>query len=178
MIIVNVSQRPISRTPVGRGNRFGIYFHFWRQQAAQSPRPRTLTPRVDGATVREGAAAATWSTLLARAAVSRGRLVRFTAVTTTVAFAALNATAVIGQVADTTARSLAATCANCHGTGGVSAGGLPSLAGRPREEIVRTMQEFKSDARPATVMNQLAKGYTDEQVAAIAAWFAAQNAPK
>jgi cytochrome c553 len=40
------------------------------------------------------------------------------------------------------------------------------------------MQEFKSGARQGTVMNQLAKGYTDEQIDALAGWFAAQRAPK
>lgn len=88
------------------------------------------------------------------------------------------ATTALGQSADAAARSLAATCANCHGTGGVSVGEMPSLAGKPREETVRMLREFKSGARPATVMNQLAKGYTDEQIEALAGWFAAQRAPK
>ena len=82
-----------------------------------------------------------------------------------VAIAVLGWTIAIAQVGDAkSARSLAASCANCHGTGGVSVGDVESLAGKPREEIVRKMQEFKSGARPATVMNQLAKGYTDEQI--------------
>jgi cytochrome c553 len=72
-------------------------------------------------------------------------------------------------------RSLAATCANCHGTGGVSAGEVPSLAGASKEDIVRKMKEFKSGARPATIMHQLAKGYTDEQIETLAAWFASQK---
>ena len=94
----------------------------------------------------------------------------------TFAAAALAATAAIGQGPDPkAARSLAATCANCHGTGGVSVGDVESLAGKPREEIVRKMQEFKSGARPGTIMNQLAKGYTDEQIEALAGWFAAQK---
>ena len=76
------------------------------------------------------------------------------------------------------ARSLAATCANCHGTDGTSAGEFESLAGKPRDEIVRKMQEFKSGARPATIMTQLAKGYTDEQIEALAGWFAAQKSAK
>ena len=93
-----------------------------------------------------------------------------------VAVAALGATIAIAQGADSkSARSLAATCANCHGTGGVSVGDVESLAGKPREEIVRKMQEFKSGARPATLMNQLAKGYTDEQIQALADWLAAQK---
>jgi cytochrome subunit of sulfide dehydrogenase len=89
------------------------------------------------------------------------------------------ATMTFGQATDTkAARSLAATCANCHGTGGVSVGDFESLAGKPREEIARKMQEFKSGARPGTIMNQLAKGYTDEQIDALAGWFAAQKPPR
>lgn len=72
-------------------------------------------------------------------------------------------------------RSLAATCANCHGTNGVSVGDVESLAGKPADDTVRKMQEFKSGARPATIMQQLAKGYTDEQIQAVATWFAAQK---
>lgn len=70
-------------------------------------------------------------------------------------------------------RNLAAACANCHGTDGRSAGGVPGLAGRDRTEIARLMQDFRSGKRPATVMHQIAKGYTDEQVEAIAAYLSA-----
>ena len=73
-------------------------------------------------------------------------------------------------------RSLAATCATCHGTNGVSVGEVESLAGKPKDEIVRKMQDFKSGAKPATVMHQLAKGYSDEQIQLVAGWFAAQKA--
>ncbi len=73
-------------------------------------------------------------------------------------------------------RNLAATCANCHGTNGVSAGPVESLAGKPKDEIVRKMQEYKKGTKPATVMTQLAKGYTDEQIEIVAGWFAAQKA--
>jgi cytochrome subunit of sulfide dehydrogenase len=77
----------------------------------------------------------------------------------------------------TLGRSLAATCANCHGTGGKAAAGsaIPGLAGRSRDEIVRAMSEFREGKRQATIMHQLAKGYTPEQVDAMAAWFAAQK---
>jgi cytochrome c553 len=73
------------------------------------------------------------------------------------------------------ARNLAATCANCHGTNGVSLGGFASLAGKPKDDLARTMREFKAGTRPATVMTQLAKGYTDEQIDLIAGWFALQK---
>ena len=74
------------------------------------------------------------------------------------------------------ARAMAATCAMCHGTNGRTAGGSPvaSLAGKPKDEMVQAMAQFKSGAKPATVMHQIAKGYTDEEIAAMAAYFAGQ----
>lgn len=72
-------------------------------------------------------------------------------------------------------RSLAATCANCHGTNGVSQGGTPSLAGVNKDVMSKMMKDFKSGARTGTVMPQLAKGYTDAQIDVLAAWFAAQK---
>ena len=77
---------------------------------------------------------------------------------------------------DTVARSLAATCANCHGAEGRSATKeVVSLAGLPKEHIVSQMRAFKDGTRPATVMHQLAKGYTDQQIELIAAYFAAKK---
>jgi cytochrome c553 len=72
-------------------------------------------------------------------------------------------------------RDPAASCAKCHGTDGRSAGITESLAGRPRDQIVTTVKLFREGKKPATIMNQIAKGYTDAQVEAIAAFFAAQK---
>jgi cytochrome c553 len=70
---------------------------------------------------------------------------------------------------------LAASCAMCHGTGGRSAGGNEPLAGMPKEELIRKFSEFRSGAKPATVMHQIAKGYTDPQLNLIAEYFSAQK---
>jgi sulfide dehydrogenase cytochrome subunit len=74
-------------------------------------------------------------------------------------------------------RALAATCANCHGTQGraVDAASVPGLAGMPASYIVDQMKAFKAGTRPATVMHQLAKGYSDAQIEQLAAYFAAQK---
>jgi cytochrome c553 len=53
---------------------------------------------------------------------------------------------------------------------------MPNLAGRDRSELARLMQEFRAGKREATVMHQIAKGYTDEQIEAIATYLSAQSA--
>jgi cytochrome subunit of sulfide dehydrogenase len=76
------------------------------------------------------------------------------------------------------ARNLAATCANCHGTNGRAQGDMKPLAGLSAASITAAMADFKSGAVPATIMHQIAKGYTDEQLKLIAGYFAAQTAAK
>jgi sulfide dehydrogenase cytochrome subunit len=71
-------------------------------------------------------------------------------------------------------RGLAATCTACHGTDGISVGGVPpSLAGQNKDYLLQQLKDFKAGKRPATIMHQHAKGYTDEQLERIAAYFAA-----
>jgi cytochrome subunit of sulfide dehydrogenase len=84
----------------------------------------------------------------------------------------------LAQQADTLyIRSLAATCANCHGTNGKAVDGsaVVGLAGMPADYTVAQMNAFKSGARTATIMHQISKGYSDAQIAQIAAYFAAQK---
>lgn len=71
------------------------------------------------------------------------------------------------------ARYLAATCANCHGTDGhsVGGGGMPGLAGMSRAYLIEQMNAFRAGGRRATIMHQLAKGFTDEQIAQLAEFF-------
>jgi cytochrome subunit of sulfide dehydrogenase len=66
---------------------------------------------------------------------------------------------------DRQARVWAASCAACHGTDGRSATGIPPIAGRDADSILRSLLEFKNGQRPAaTVMHQHAKGYTEDEL--------------
>ncbi len=78
----------------------------------------------------------------------------------------------------TVARSLAATCANCHGTNGQARGEMKPLAGMSAAKIIATLADFRSGAQTGTIMPQIAKGYTDEQIRLIANHMAAQPAAK
>jgi len=66
---------------------------------------------------------------------------------------------------------LALTCASCHGVDGKSPGAIPSIAGRPAKELKDALVGFKTGTRPATVMNRLAKGYTDQEIDFLATYF-------
>lgn len=79
--------------------------------------------------------------------------------------------------ADAELRSLAATCAACHGTDGHAVSGplMLRLAGLPRADFVRQMRAFRDGTRAATVMQQIAKGYTEEQTEKLGDFFAAQR---
>ena len=89
---------------------------------------------------------------------------------------ALMASAGLTQAQDAAqVRSWAASCANCHGTDGRAQPGMESLAGANKDDMVKKMLDFKAGRRPATIMHQLAKGYSDERIVAIAGYFAAQK---
>lgn len=74
-------------------------------------------------------------------------------------------------------RNLAATCANCHGTNGraLDGSGLDALAGEDKAKTLKKLNDFKTGVKPASIMHQIAKGYSDEQLDLIAAYFAAQK---
>jgi sulfide dehydrogenase cytochrome subunit len=88
--------------------------------------------------------------------------------------AALAAAPIVANAQDA-GRDLAASCAMCHGTNGHSVGGYEPLAGQAKADLVRKLNEFRSGAKPATVMHQISKGYTDQQIDQIAAYFSAQK---
>jgi cytochrome c553 len=52
---------------------------------------------------------------------------------------------------------------------------MKPLAGVSAEKIVAMMADFRSGNQPATIMHQIAKGYTEAQIALVAGFFAAQK---
>ncbi|MEO6409649.1 MAG: c-type cytochrome [Burkholderiaceae bacterium] len=71
-------------------------------------------------------------------------------------------------------RALAATCSACHGTDGkaLAGSGMVALARLPKEQVTAQLRAFRDGSRPSTVMQQIAKGYSEAQIDAIAAYFA------
>jgi cytochrome subunit of sulfide dehydrogenase len=72
-------------------------------------------------------------------------------------------------------RNLAATCVSCHGAASTTANGIPAIAGRSKDSLMQLLSAFKEGKRHSTVMTQLAKGYSDAQLDAIAGYFAAKK---
>ena len=84
--------------------------------------------------------------------------------------------ALASSTAAANGQRLYATCAACHGTNGAGAGdALPALAGQPKDALVASMRAFKTGARPATIMHQISKGYTDKQIEEIALYLSKQK---
>ncbi len=66
------------------------------------------------------------------------------------------------------------TCFSCHGTDGKSAGDMPTIAGKSEDYITEKLKAFKSGELEATVMDRIAKGFTDDEIAALAKFFSGQ----
>ncbi|MBX9774225.1 MAG: cytochrome C [Xanthobacteraceae bacterium] len=69
----------------------------------------------------------------------------------------------------------AAACSGCHPASRAVETPFTRLTGRPAAEIVTAMQEFRGGQRPATVMDRIAKGFSDDEIKAIATWYARQK---
>ena len=66
---------------------------------------------------------------------------------------------------------LSLACTSCHGTYGISPGTVPTIYGKSREYIIKTMKKFRNDERESTVMIRIAKGYSDREIFLIANYF-------
>jgi sulfide dehydrogenase cytochrome subunit len=69
----------------------------------------------------------------------------------------------------------AASCSGCHPASEKVTTPIPRLIGRNPADIVSAMQAFRSGSRPSTVMDRIAKGFTDDEMRAIADWYGAQH---
>lgn len=86
---------------------------------------------------------------------------------------ALSVLSTSSQAADPNAgRNLAATCAQCHGTDGKS---IPGLAGKNEAYVALLLKNFRDGKGTPTIMHQIAKGFSDEQIDLMAAYFSAQS---
>ena len=77
--------------------------------------------------------------------------------------------------ADTAAPPGATACSGCHAMRVTPGSGPPPIHGRPADEIVAALRDYRADERPATVMNRIAKGFSDDESRAIAAWLSARR---
>ncbi|MDO9709617.1 c-type cytochrome [Paracraurococcus lichenis] len=64
-------------------------------------------------------------------------------------------------------------CLGCHGPDGTGMGAIPRLAGREAPELAAILRDYRADRRPATIMNRIARGYTEAEIDSVSAWFAA-----
>jgi len=69
----------------------------------------------------------------------------------------------------------AASCSGCHAATPRVDTPVPPLAGRPAGDIATAMTEYKSGARKGTIMDRIAKGFSDEEIRAIAKWYEQQK---
>jgi cytochrome c553 len=93
---------------------------------------------------------------------------------------ALAAAIALASIAAATAVSAeppagAASCSGCHPSSARVSSPVPRLSGMDRAAIVKAMQDFRSGQRTGTVMDRIAKGFTDDEIQAIANWFATQK---
>jgi cytochrome c553 len=66
---------------------------------------------------------------------------------------------------------IAQACVGCHGQAGAGSGSVPKIAGYGRDLFIAQWSAFKRKERPATMMDRIAKGYTDAEVALLADYF-------
>ena len=72
--------------------------------------------------------------------------------------------------ADVDARALVLNCIICHHDGAESANDIPSLEGLTETQLRQALLDFKYDKKPSTLMSRIAKGYSDDELAAVAAF--------
>jgi cytochrome c553 len=75
--------------------------------------------------------------------------------------------------ADPAGEALADACTSCHGIGGRSQGYIPSIAGVSKATLLAQLKAYRAQTAQATIMNRIARAYTDSELEALAAYFSA-----
>ncbi len=70
---------------------------------------------------------------------------------------------------------LASSCSGCHGSFEGLSTGIPRIQGLPEAAIVSALHAFRSGERPSTVMGRIAKGYTEDEIRQLAAYYSAHK---
>lgn len=89
--------------------------------------------------------------------------------------AALLGTASAMGAAELSPTGLSHSCNSCHGPGGHSPGAIPPIDGMPRDQFLSAMRDFKSGERTGTIMDRIARAYSEEEIAVMAEYYAAQE---
>jgi sulfide dehydrogenase cytochrome subunit len=76
----------------------------------------------------------------------------------------------VGAASASRPEAMAFQCYTCHGTDGHSEGAILPLAGRDHAFIAEQLRAFKAGTLPATIMDRIAKGFSEEEIEAIAAY--------
>jgi cytochrome subunit of sulfide dehydrogenase len=87
---------------------------------------------------------------------------------------------VLGDVvaaADPNGAGLADACTSCHGIGGRSQGYIPSIGGVDKATLLRELKAFRAQSAQATIMNRIARAYTDPELEALAGYFSSTQRP-
>ena len=67
-------------------------------------------------------------------------------------------------------------CSSCHGEDGhASVAGIPHLAGQDETYLGLALRQYRSGARDASAMRAVSGALQDHDIAALAAWYAAQK---
>ncbi len=94
---------------------------------------------------------------------------------TRVSVAALAVLLTAGAANAAEAPAGAASCSGCHANSARVDTPVPPIRGRPAADIATAMTEYKAGKRQGTIMDRIAKGFSDEEIRAIAAWYAEQK---
>ena len=89
--------------------------------------------------------------------------------------AAIGIASIAAAVASAEPPAGAASCSGCHPVSPRVISPVPRIAGVDQVALARALHDFRSGQRAATVMDRIAKGFTDDEIQALAAWFATQK---